>query len=661
MASRSTGAAGDIDRLLRAGDDCRRAGDVGGALDAYAKAAGITEFPAAAACARIARTHSDAGNVVAAREWLPRVVDGGDDFTAWDAASRVLERVGMAPESVRRHVRVAVLGTYTTAYLARLLRLVGAARGIDIACYEGGYDQLRQEVLDPASGLAQFEPDVVVLAVDARAAGLLQWSEIPDADVEASYRSWRVLWERVAQLGAAVVQHNFVVPPEAAIAHVDSQLPGSRYRMLAALNERLTVDVPTHVHIVDCDRVAARFGKDSWCDPLWWDRAKLAVSLPATPLLARHTAAVLSGYLGLARKCLVIDLDNTCWGGVIGEDGIAGIQLGGDAAGDAYLAFQERVLALKQRGVVIAACSRNDPQIAREPFERHPDMRLTLDDFAMFVANWNSKVDNLEQIALDLGLGLDALAYVDDNPVERQEVRQFLPAVDVLPMPDQPSLYARTLADYVWFETGSFTAEDARRTEQYRARQEIGALERTAESIEDFYRGLHMESVVSPIVDADLLRVAQLVGKTNQFNLTGRRRDAGALESLTRDPAFVHLTLRLRDRFTDHGLVGVAIGRVDGDALEIDTWLLSCRVIGRTAERAMFGALAAAAQARGCSVLRGIYVPTLKNGLVRDLYPSLGFELLDESDGTTTWSRAIGDEVIEGSPFIDTEVDRGAA
>jgi FkbH-like protein len=661
VTPRSTGVAADVERHLRAGDECRRARDLDGALDAYAKAAGLTELPTAEVCARMARAHEDAGDRTTARAWALRVLEGGDDFASWDAASRVVERVGVAPEVVRRRVRIGLLGTYTTAYLARLLRLVGAARGIDIECYEGGYDQLSQEVLDPASGLAQFAPDVIVFAVDARAAGLPEWSDTPDADVETACNSWRALWKHVGELGAAVIQHNFVVPPEAAIGHLDSQLRGTRYHMLAALNARMASEDPATVHVVDCERVAGRFGKDAWCDPLWWDRAKLGVSLPASPVLARHTAAVLSGYLGLGRKCLVLDLDNTCWGGVIGEDGIAGIQLGGDAAGDAYVAFQERVLALKRRGVLLAACSRNDPHVAREPFELHADMRLGLDDFAMFVANWDSKVDNIKHIALELGIGLDALAYADDNPVERQEVRQFLPMVDVLAMPDQPSLYARALSDYVWFETASYTTEDAHRTEQYRARQEVGALERSAESIDDFYRGLRMESVVSPITEADLLRVAQLVGKTNQFNLTGRRRDAGALETLMNDAANLHLTLRLRDRFTDHGLVGVLIGHVDADAVDIDTWLLSCRVIGRTAERTMLGALSAEARRRGCTTLRGMYIPTTNNGLVRDLYPSLGFELLEDDDGTTTWSRAIDDDVINGSPFIDTEVDRGAA
>lgn len=654
----------DIAGLLTAGDAHRRAGDLDAALAGYAAAADLTELPDAAVCVRIARLHAERGDEGEARRWALQTVDGGTDFASWDAAAQLLARLGGGDAtSVRRRARVAVLGSYTTTYFTRLLRLVAARRGIALDVYESGYGVFRQEILDPSSGLRAFAPDIAVLAVDARASALPEFSDAPDDDVAAEVAQWRSLWSQLDGLGAAVVQHNFVVPPEHALAHLDAELAGSRYRMLQRLNVQLADDLPRGAHVVDCERLASRFGKDSWTDPLWWDRAKLAVSLPATPLLARDTAAVIAGHLGLGRKCLVLDLDNTVWGGVIGEDGLAGLKLGGDATGEAFLAFQDRVLALKRRGVILAACSKNDEHVAREPFERHPEMRLKLDDFAAFVANWQSKVDNIKQIADDLSIGLDALAYADDNPVERQEIRRFLPDVDVIPIPQQPSLYARTLADYPWFETGSFTTEDTQRTDQYRARAEAKALERSAESIDDFYRDLRMVATIRAFDDADLPRVAQLIGKTNQFNLTSRRHDLGALQEMTRDPQVVHLSLRLRDRFADHGLVGVAIARANGDVLDIDTWLMSCRVIGRTAERAMLGALAHAGHAAGCRELRGTYIPTAKNGLVRDLFPTLGFALEEERDGTTIWRRAIDDDALVGSAFIDvvTEVVRGAA
>jgi FkbH-like protein len=650
----------DIARLLRAGDGHRRAGDLDAALESYDAAADRTEVPTAATAVRRARVYADAKDVDAARAHALQVVDAGDDFASWDAAAQLLDRIGWPDSEPKRTARLAVLGSATTTYFTRSLRLVCARRGIATTVYEAGFGLYRQELLDPSSGLHSFAPEVVVLAVDATAVAFPDLAEDPVALVDGEVGRWEQLW---AHVDSTFVQHNFVVPSDAALAHLDAQLAGARTRTLHALNDGLAGALPPNGRIVDCDRLAARVGHDRWHDPLWWDRAQLAVSLPATPVLATHTAAVIAGRLGLGRKCLVLDLDNTLWGGVIGEDGLDGLALGGDATGEAFLRFQERVRALRRRGVILAAVSKNDDHVAREPFERHPSMKLGLDDFAAFLANWNSKVENIQHVADDLGIGLDALAYVDDNPAERQEVRRFLPDVDVLMLPAQPSLFARTLADYPWFETGTFTAEDAARTDQYRARAEVRALERSATSIDDFYRDLRMAAVVQPFDDADLPRVAQLLGKTNQFNLTTRRHDLGTLQQFADDVGTVHLTLRLRDRFTDHGLVGVAIARVEGDVLDIDTLLMSCRVIGRTVEHALVGELARAGIEHGCSALRGTYVPTAKNGLVRDLYATLGFELERDDGGTTTWRRVIDDSALGGSAFIEMagEADRGAA
>jgi FkbH-like protein len=290
-------------------------------------------------------------------------------------------------------------------------------------------------------------------------------------------------------------------------------------------------------------------------------------------------------------------------------------------------------------------------------------MRLQLDDFAVFHATWDSKADGLVHIANELDLGLDSFVYLDDNPVERQEIRRFLPDVDVVALPEDPALYARTLASYPYFESAAFTDEDAKRADQYRARAEVRSLERSAASIDDFYRDLAMRATVAPFTEGDLPRLAQLVGKTNQFNLTTRRHDLAALQAMAADPDCVHLAVRLADRFADHGLVAVFVGRRDGDALDIDTWLMSCRVIGRTLEQTVLAEAADVARRLGCTELRGTYVPTAKNGLVRDLYPRLGFESV-AADGETTdtteatqWRLAIAGSGPEPSPFIETHTE----
>ena len=258
-------------------------------------------------------------------------------------------------------------------------------------------------------------------------------------------------------------------------------------------------------------------------------------------------------------------------------------------------------------------------------------MRIGLDDVAVFVADWRTKPEQLRSVAETLGIGLDALVFADDNPVEREAVRQFLPEVDVLPLPPDPAEYVSALADYLLFEPPSFTPDDARRTEQYRGRERAVAAAGAADSIEDFYRSLEQRCVVSPFTQEDLPRIAQLVGKTNQFNLTTRRHSAAALEAFARDPACVHLSFRLADRFADHGLVALAIGFARDGVLDVDTWLMSCRVIGRTLEATVLQELARAAEAQGCGAIEGTYLPSAKNELVRELYGRLGFERVDDA------------------------------
>jgi FkbH-like protein len=286
---------------------------------------------------------------------------------------------------------------------------------------------------------------------------------------------------------------------------------------------------------------------------------------------------------------------------------------------------------------LLAVSSKNNEADAREPFERHPEMRIRLDDVAAFVANWEHKADGIRAVARQLNIGLDAIAFVDDNPVERQAIRQLLPEVDVIRLPADPALYVRALADYLGFETSALTAEDARRTDQYRARARIVAAESAATSIEEFYRSLRMQALVAPFDEIQLPRIAQLVGKTNQFNLTTRRHGLAELRGYMHDPRCVHLALRLRDQFTDHGLVGVLIAVGAGDTLEIDSWLMSCRVLGRTADAEMLAHLSRRAAELGYAALGGTYVPTAKNALVRDVFATFGFEPVGGEDGITRW------------------------
>jgi FkbH-like protein len=629
-----------VELLVAEASAAQRSADHSRALSLYLEAASHTEVAPADLALKIARCYDRLDAAGEAFQWLARVVDSADEFRAWNAAAAALARLkNTARPSARRQCRVAITGSYTLSQLAAMLPLAALRLGVDLTVHEGLYGQYQQDLLDSGSALYRGHPDHIVIAVHEGVLQLDPAAESTEAAVRAEAARWGAIWARAGNCSdATVVQHNFAPRPESEFGNLSAAVPESRYAMVHALNALLSRSAPDHVSIVDCDRIAANFGRERWFDDRYWFRSKQAVALEALPLVSRHTAAVIAARLGLQRKCLVLDLDNTLWGGVIGEDGLDGIAVGGDGEGEAFAAFQEYCLALKERGVILAVASKNNERDAREVFERHPEMRMRLDDFAMFAVNWDDKPTNLRRIARSLGIGLDSLVLADDNPAERQIVRRLLPEVDVIALPGEPAGYRRTLSSYLGFESAAITVEDRRRTEQYRARAEAAELASSAADIDSFLRDLRMQAVVAPFDDLHLPRVAQLCGKTNQFNLTTRRHTETALRWFMQSPSHVTRYLKLSDRFTDHGLVAVAIAEIRGEVLEIDSFLISCRVIGRTVESALMADLCCAAQAAGCTTLRGTYVPTAKNTIVSDLYPGFHFSLVSElDDGSMCW------------------------
>ena len=640
--------------VLDAADRAYREGQVGRALELYEQAAAAAELPSAETCLGIARCHDRLGSPDEAFPWLTRLADASDAFLQWSAGAALLARL---TEQVRppgcSSRRIAVSGSYTTTQLAAMLPLAGLRFGLDLRIEEGLFGQYQQDLIDPNSAVHASTPEVILIAVHEGAVQLPFQSETPESEIAAELRRWTDLWRAAASpSGAHVVQHNFAVRPEAPLGHLTRGAGGSRPAMVDALNRELAAAAGGSVGIVDCDRLASDFGRWRWFDDRYWFRSKQAVALEALPLLARHTAAVVAARFGLSRKCLVLDLDNTLWGGIVGEDGVEGIALGGDAAGEAYVAFQEYILELKRRGVVLAVASKNNEADAREVFERHPEMRISLDDIAVFAVNWDDKPTNLRRIAKTLDLTLDALVLVDDSPAERQVVRRLTPEVDVITLPGEPAGFRRTLARYLGFEPAAITAEDRQRTDQYRARAAAADLRSSAADIESFYRDLAMQAEIAPFDEQNLSRIAQLVAKTNQFNLTTRRHSLAELRSFMDGEAHVTRYLRLSDRLADHGLVAVLIGVIEPDAIEIDTFLMSCRVIGRTVEKQMLAHLCREAERIGCRTLRGTYVATAKNEVVRDLYAGLGFRQTGGDESTSRWEYDLSSEGPITNEFI---------
>ena len=604
------------------------------------EAANAAEVPDANLCLKIARRYAEIGQRDESFRWLARVTDTAAPVT-WLAASNFLQRLSQeARPPARRALRAAVTSSYTTSHFVPTLQLAALRTGIALSVYESPYGQYQQELLDPRSGLYGAEFDYIIIATDARAVELPSFSSSPDEAVATERERWTSLWAAVSKHSRAVIiQHNFAIPLENAFGHLSARVAGARATMLQNLNLQLGAAARNDVVIVDCERMASQYGKERWFDDRYWYFSKQAVSFEALPTLARHTAAVLAAAAGMSRKCLVLDLDNTLWGGVIGEDGLAGIDLGRTPAGEAHLALQEYILELKSRGVILAVVSKNNESDARQPFTEHPDMRIRLDDLAVFVADWNDKAANIREVAKSLNLGLDALVLLDDNPAERQMIRHLLPEVEVVSLPSDPSGYVRALADSLWFEASTLTQEDLERTRQYRARAQVAEVRGQATTLDDFYGRLRMEALVEPFTEVDLPRIVQLISKTNQFNLTTRRHSGSDVRRFMQDAACVTLSLRLRDSYADHGLVAVLIARKqDPTILEIDTLLMSCRVIGRTVEDELLMHLCRHAESLGCSILRGTFVPSSRNEVVRDLFERFDFSLvLERDDGSKVW------------------------
>lgn len=593
---------------------------------------------------RAGEAYAAAGDTSTAIRLFCSIVDGGSPYSLWLAATRGFSSLPESSfEGLARKVKVAVLGTWNTTEFAQYFRLAAARCGISVTLQEAPFDQYFNYTLDSTSELYRGNPDVVLLCPDYRAVGLGLFTDSPASELENLVSRWCLVWEALRKnSSASIIQQGIPVPSFDALGHIGTGLGGSRTSLLGRLNVLLAQKAQKlGIAFVHADGIAAKFGKADWFDDRNWYWAKIAMSSRAFPELARHTSAVLAATLGLSRRCLILDLDNTLWGGVIGDDGLGGIKLGGGADGEAFKDFQRVIKSLGDRGIVLAVCSKNTLEIAQEPFKEHPEMILKLDDIAVFEAGWDAKSVAIERISSALDLGLSSLTFVDDNPYEREQVRQALPQVDVIDLPEDVASYARVLLEYPYFEMSSFTAEDRSRGEQYRARGALKQLHQKATSLEEYQSRLNMVATIGPVNEMNIERVVQLINKTNQFNLTTRRRNRIELEQLKGRDDVEILQVRLRDCFADHGLIAVAIAVQIGETVEIDTLLMSCRVIGRNVEQVVINDILLRARNRGCSAVIGKFHPTQRNALVANFYRDMGFEEKVSDEDPITWIRLL--------------------
>ncbi|HLX98637.1 MAG TPA: HAD-IIIC family phosphatase, partial [Roseiarcus sp.] len=549
-----------------------------------------------------------------------------------------LARLGLKEAAGFASIRLAIVASSTVDHLAPAIRVAGLRRRLLIEVHHGSYGQYRQDLLDAGSALHRFKPQAVLVSLSAREAiagvGLGATTAEADGAVGRFIAELRSLWRRARDAGAAVLQQTFLDVTEPVFGGYDRMVPGAPGAVVARLNARLAeAAAEDGACLIDVARASARDGIDAWFDIGRWLQGKLEIAPQAAPLYGELAARILAAVRGLSKKCLVLDLDNTLWGGVIGDDGLDGIVLGeGSAAGEAHLALQHYAKQLKERGVILAVCSKNDPKIAEAAFRDHPEMVLRRSDIAAFQANWDDKAHNLKAIAARLNIGVDSLVFVDDNPIERARVRQALPMVAVPEMPEDPAHYVRCLAEAGYFEAVAFTADDRGRAGQYAANAEREALLGAAESMDEFLRGLKMTAIHGPFTAVDHARIVQLVNKTNQFNTTTRRYAGEEIARIMDDPDSLTLQFRLLDRVGDNGLVSTMIlrpGAGDAETLEIENWVMSCRVFGRELEFEAMNIAVETARERGLSAFTADYIPTAKNDVIRELYPSLGFTEID--------------------------------
>ena len=555
--------------------------------------------------------------------------------------------------------RLAILSNSTIDLLVPALVGSAARHGIALEVIQPAYDQVAQEALTPDSKVNSSKPDAVLLALDYRALPLklsLGDSEAAAATVRGVLGYLQALRDGIkANSNAVCIVQSFAPPVETLFGSLDRALPGTLRNLLDGINRQLAESVLGSGDVLlDVAALAETVGLADWHNTQLWNLGKISFSDELIPLYGDHVGRILSALRGKSRKALILDLDNTVWGGVIGDDGLEGIQIAqGDARGEAHLAVQRLALELRQRGIVLAVSSKNTDEVAREPFEKHPEMLLKLEHIAVFQANWNDKATNILAIAEELSLGLDAMVFLDDNPVERGLVRKLLPQVAVPELPEEPAYYARTLAAAGYFEAVAFAREDLQRAGFYQDNAKRASLQKQVGGVDAYLASLEMTITFLPFDATGRARIVQLINKSNQYNLTTRRYTDPEVAAAENDPDVFTLQVRLADIFGDNGMISVVICRPSEVGVwEIDTWLMSCRVLGRKVEHMVLREILRHARAAGIHMLNGSYKPTERNKLVVDHYAKLGFiKISEEESGVTRWELLVEGAEPESAPM----------
>ena len=548
-----------------------------------------------------------------------------------------LKRAAKAPPAGTAY-RLAVLGNSATQMLSTAIKGYGALRGIPLKVLDVDYNQIDQQLLDPQSETYRFAPNGVLLylASEKLYEEFMDMLSSQRPRFAELYRDKLLrYWELIDRhCGCDILQFGFVEIEDRAFGNYSCKMETSFTYQMRKLGYLMQEEESRHGNIypVDLSAIQNRIGRGAFFSRHMYYASKLTIAIPALPEVAKQVVDIIRARQGKGMKCIVLDLDNTLWGGVIGDDGMGGIEIGELGRGHVFTNFQRWLKQLKERGLLLAVCSKNDDCTAREPFEKHPEMVLRLEDISLFVANWEDKASNIAHIQKALNLGMDSFVFLDDNAFERNLVRSLLPEVTVPELPEDPAQYLDFLQRENLFEAASFSEEDSQRTKQYRAEFARQTSRQQFATIDEYLRGLMMVGSARPFDELHYARIAQLTQRSNQFNLRTVRYTEEEIARIAKSEEYVTRYFTLQDKFGDHGLVSVVIlKRENPETASIDTWLMSCRVLKRGMEEFVVNGLVTAAKEAGIQILKGEYIPTKKNAMVEHLYVDMGFTPVGEN------------------------------
>ena len=534
--------------------------------------------------------------------------------------------------------KLAILGNCATQHVATAIRGYGYHVGLGMDIFDSDYNQIDAQTMDPASELYTFAPNGVLIYMCSEKL-YEKYCQTPMESrttfAEDTYGYIRNCWNQInANIQTTILQFNFAMLNDGAFGNYANKAECSFVFQLRKLNYLLMEGCQQvkNVYLVDLDMIQSEYGRNQFADPKLYYIAKMPISLELLPEAAKRVVDTIQTLRGSVKKCVICDLDNTLWGGVIGDDGLNGIQIGELGTGHAFSELQMWLKDLKNRGILLAVCSKNNEENAKLPFEQHPEMVLKLEDFSMFVANWEDKAGNIRNIQRTLNIGMDSMVFLDDNPFERNLVRSLIPEICVPELPEDPALYLRYLRSLNLFETASYSADDAKRTQQYREESVRRSFETSFTSYDDYLQGLEMKAVAAPFDSFYYPRIAQLTQRSNQFNLRTVRYTEAQIEAVAKDDDHLTIYFMLKDKFGDHGLISVVIlDKQENATLFVNEWLMSCRVLKRGMEEFIVNKMVQTAMEHGFKKIIGEYLPTPKNAMVKNLYETMGFTRVDEN------------------------------